>query len=56
MRNYLFKGSPGTGKTYMARAAAYYLCDQKLNIDSIYAKDIEDDIKDIETFMRKSLI
>lgn len=51
MRNYLFKGSPGTGKTYMARAAAYYLCDQKLNIDSIYAKDIEDDIKDIETFI-----
>ena len=51
MRNYLFKGSPGTGKTYMARVAAYYLCDQKLNIDSIYAKDIEEDIKDIETFI-----
>lgn len=34
MKNLLFTGNPATGKTFLARAAAYYLCYEKLNIDS----------------------
>ena len=32
MKNLLFTGNPATGKTFLARAAAYYLCYEKLNI------------------------
>ena len=34
MKNLLFTGNPATGKTFLARAAAYYLCYEKLNIDT----------------------
>ena len=43
MKNLLFTGNPATGKTFLARAAAYYLCYEKLNIDSLQSKDIYKD-------------
>lgn len=51
MRNYLFKGSPGTGKTYLARASAYYLCHDNLAIDGVFSKNIAVDINSIERFI-----
>lgn len=38
MKNLLFTGNPATGKTFLARAAAYYLCHEKLNINSLQSK------------------
>lgn len=52
MRNYLFKGSPGTGKTYLARATAYYLCYENLAIDDVFSKNIAADIDNIEHFVQ----
>lgn len=52
MRNYLFKGSPGTGKTYLARATAYYLCHENLAIDDVFSKNIAADIDNIEHFVQ----
>ena len=51
MRNYLFKGNPGTGKTYLARASAYYLCHENLTIDNVFSKNIAADIDNIEAFV-----
>lgn len=51
MKNLLFTGNPATGKTFLARAAAYYLCHEKLNIDSIQSKDIYKDLDKIEDFI-----
>lgn len=52
VRNYLFKGSPGTGKTYLARATAYYLCHENLAIDDVSSKNIAADIDNIEHFVQ----
>ncbi len=51
MKNLLFTGNPATGKTFLARAAAYYLCYEKLNIDSLQSKDIYKDWDKIEDFI-----
>lgn len=51
MKNLLFTGNPATGKTFLARAAAYYLCYEKLNIDSLQSKDIYEDLDKIEDFI-----
>lgn len=51
MRNLLFTGNPATGKTFLARAAAYYLCHEKLNIDSLQSRDIYEDLDKIEAFI-----
>lgn len=51
MKNLLFTGNPATGKTFLARAAAYYLCHEKLNIDSLQSKDIYMDLDKIEEFI-----
>ena len=48
MKNLLFTGNPATGKTFLARAVAYYLCYEKLNIESIQSKDIYMDLDKIE--------
>ena len=51
MKNLLFTGNPATGKTFLSRAAAYYLCYEKLNIDSLQSKDIHKDLDRIENFI-----
>lgn len=51
MRSYLFKGSPGTGKTCLARASAYYLCHDNLAIDDVFSKNIAADSDNIERFI-----
>lgn len=51
MKNLLFTGNPATGKTFLARAAAYYLCHEKLNIDSLQSRDIYEDLQKIEAFI-----
>ncbi len=51
MKNLLFTGNPATGKTFLARATAYYLCYEKLNIDGLQSKDIYKDMDKIEDFI-----
>lgn len=52
MRNYLFQGNPGTGKTYFARAAGYYLCQQGLEIGDVFSQNIAADMDSIEAFVQ----
>lgn len=51
MKNLMFAGNPATGKTFLARAAAYYLCYEKLNIDSLQSRNIYTDLDKIEDFI-----
>lgn len=51
MKNLLFTGNPATGKTFLARAAAYYLCHEQLNIDCLQTRDIYEDLDKIEAFI-----
>lgn len=51
MKNLLFTGNPATGKTFLARAAAYYLCHEQLNIDNLHIRDIYGDLDKIEAFI-----
>ena len=51
MKSLLFTGSPATGKTFLARVAAYYLCHEQLNIGSLQSRDIYEDLDKIEAFI-----
>ena len=51
MRNFLFKGSPGTGKTFYARAAAYYVCSQGMTVEEVFSQNIAADRDPIESFV-----
>lgn len=51
MKNLLFTGNPATGKTFLARATAYYLCHEKINIDILQTRDIYKDLDKIDAFI-----
>ena len=56
MKNILIKGSPGTGKTLISRAMAYYLCIKKMKIADIYKQDISSDYLNIEKFIKSEAV
>lgn len=47
----LLTGNPGTGKTFLARAAAYYLCRRGLPIKELFSRDIDPDLHHIQKFI-----
>lgn len=54
MNNILIKGSPGTGKTVLSRAFAYYHCFQKLDVQDSFQQDLTKDRAEIEKFIDSS--
>lgn len=52
--NILIRGSSGTGKTYYARAIAYYMCIEGDSVQDACSKDFEADKDKIEKFISDS--
>lgn len=49
--NILIRGCPGTGKTFYARAIAYYLCVKNLEVQEVFDQNITADLKNINAFI-----
>lgn len=56
MKNILIKGGPGTGKTIISRAVAYYIGHDGLQIEDVYTKDIYADINNIESYIQSDYV
>lgn len=56
MKNILIKGGPGTGKTIISRAMAYYIGSEGLDVEDVYTKDIQNDISCIESYMKSEYV
>lgn len=52
--NILIRGSSGTGKTYCARAIAYYMCTKGDKVQDAFLHNFEIDIEKIEEFISNS--
>ena len=51
MANILIRGCPGTGKTFLARAAAYYMCIKNMSEQDAFLQDPMKEIDEIERFV-----
>ena len=49
--NILIRGASGTGKTYCARAIAYYMCMNGDSVQDAFSQNIEAYIEKIEEFI-----
>ncbi|MCM1037983.1 MAG: AAA family ATPase [Ruminococcus sp.] len=54
MSNILIRGCPGTGKTFFARAVAYYMCKKNMTEKEAFDQNPADDAEDIEKFVNDS--
>ena len=54
MSNILIRGCPGTGKTFLARSMAYYMCVKNLNEEEAIDQDAYADREAIEQFVSES--
>ncbi len=50
MSNILIRGCPGTGKTFIARAVAYYMCEEGLTEDDAFRAQAINDIDAVNQF------
>lgn len=55
MDNILLRGCPGTGKTFYARAIAYYICVKNLTAEETFAQDISSDLQEINDFIEAGI-